>query len=83
MSRRSESRPDFREHNLNDADLQKMTSDALFYVLVADQKKSLIKRPDLLKTCDLAKKPKAVQVELVPAENYNFFVAQKKITVIW
>jgi hypothetical protein len=64
MSRRSESRPDFREHNLNDADLQKMTSDALFYVLVADQKKSLIKRPDLLKTCDLAKKPKAVQVEL-------------------
>jgi hypothetical protein len=61
MSRRSESRPDFREHNLNDADLKKMTSDALFYVLVADQKKSLIKRPDLLKTCDLAKKPKAVQ----------------------
>jgi hypothetical protein len=80
MSRRSESRPDFREHNLNDADLQKMTSDALFYVLVADQKKSLIKRPDLLKTCDLAKKPKAVQVD--EREIIICLFRRKEITVI-
>ena len=61
MARRSESQPDFSQHNLNDADLQKMISDSVFYVLVADQKKALIKRPELLKSCDLAKKPKAVQ----------------------
>ena len=63
MARRNESQqPDFSQHNLNEADLQKMISDSVFYVLVADQKKSLVKRLDLLKTCDLAKKPKNVQV---------------------
>jgi hypothetical protein len=69
MARRSESssQPDFSQHNLNEADLQKMISDAVFYVLVADQKKSLIKRPDLLKACDLAKKPKPVQDHVINA----------------
>ena len=63
MARRSESQPDFSQHNLNDADLQKMISDSVFYVLVADQKKSLFKRAELLSKCGIAKQHKAVQVE--------------------
>ena len=30
-------------HGLNDDDIEKMVSDAVFYFLVADQKKSIIK----------------------------------------
>lgn len=45
--------------------MDKMVSDATFYFLVADQKKSLIKRADLCKYCDLNKKPRDVQVEVI------------------
>lgn len=31
------------QHGLNDDDIEKMVSDAVFYFLVADQKKSIIK----------------------------------------
>jgi len=42
-------------------DAEKMVSDAVFFLLVSDQKKSIIKRPDLIKQCDLAKKDKKLQ----------------------
>lgn len=41
---------------LSDDDVKKMISDATFAFLAADQKKTIIKRPDILKACDLDKK---------------------------
>jgi len=55
------------QHSLNKDDVEKMVSDATFYFLVADQKKSLIKKPDLCKACDLSKKSKQVQDDVVEA----------------
>lgn len=54
-------------HSLNKDDVEKMVSDATFYFLVADQKKSLIKKPDLCKACDLSKKSKQVQDDVIDA----------------
>ena len=51
MSRRED-----RNGELNQDDKDKMVSDAVFYFLVCDQKKSLIKRADICKNCDLARK---------------------------
>lgn len=42
-----------------------MISDTVFYVLVADQKKALLKRLDLVKACALASKPKQVQDHVI------------------
>jgi len=53
------------QHGYSKEDMDKMVSDATFYFLVADQKKSLIKRADLCKTCDLNKKPRDVQVDVI------------------
>eukprot|EP00092_Neocalanus_flemingeri_P065598 GFUD01079805.1.p1 GENE.GFUD01079805.1~~GFUD01079805.1.p1 ORF type:complete len:280 (-),score=74.63 GFUD01079805.1:160-999(-) len=53
------------QHGFSRDDMDKMISDATFYFLVADQKKSLIKRADLTKYCDLNKKPRAVQEDVV------------------
>jgi len=53
------------QHGLSKDDMEKMVSDVTFYFLVADQKKSLIKRADLCKCCDLNKKPRDVQVEVI------------------
>jgi len=50
---------------LNQDDKDKMISDAVFYFLVADQKKALVKRAELCKHCDLSKKTKAVQDEVI------------------
>jgi len=50
-----------RGQGLNEDDAQKMISDAVFFFLVADQKKSVIKKADLIKTCDLGKKAKMLQ----------------------
>jgi len=56
-----------KEHSLNKDDVEKMISDATFYFLVADQKKSLVKKPDLCKACDLSKKPRQVQEDIIEA----------------
>ena len=55
------------QHSLNKDDVEKMVSDATFYFLVADQRKALIKKPDLCKACDLSKKSKQVQDDVVEA----------------
>lgn len=60
MSRRED-----RNGELNQDDKDKMVSDAVFYFLVCDQKKSLIKRADICKNCDLARKSKAVQDDVI------------------
>ena len=52
---------DFDHYHLTEEDVDKMISDAVFYLIVADQKKSVIKRPDLMRTCDLNKKHRQVQ----------------------
>ena len=49
MSRNSQAPPE----NLNQDDWDKMISDATFYLLVADQKKALIKRTELMAACNL------------------------------
>ena len=41
------------QHGLNEDDKEKMISDAVFYFLVADQKKSLIKVLEFLCSCVL------------------------------
>jgi len=53
------------QHGFSKDDMDKMVSDATFYFLVADQKKSLIKRADLCKSCDLNKKPRDVQTDVI------------------
>jgi len=53
------------QHGYGREDVEKMVSDVTFYFLVADQKKSLIKRADLCKYCDLNKKPRDVQVDVI------------------
>jgi len=53
------------QHGLNDDDIEKMVSDAVFYFLVADQKKSIIKRAELCKHCDLSKKERKVQEDVI------------------
>jgi len=53
------------QHGLNEDDIEKMVSDAVFYFLVADQKKSIIKRAELCKHCDLSKKERKVQEEVI------------------
>jgi len=53
------------QHGFSRDDMDKMVSDATFYFLVADQKKSLIKRADLCKSCDLNKKPRDVQTDVI------------------
>jgi len=50
---------------LNDDDIDKMIADATFYFLVADQKKSMVKRADLVKTCDLGKKERKVVEQVI------------------
>jgi len=52
-------------HGLNDDDIDKMVADAAFYFLVADQKKALIKRADLCKYCDLSRKERKVQEQVI------------------
>jgi len=42
-----------RSLNITDDDLQKMVADAVFYLVVADQKKSIITKSNLVKACDL------------------------------
>jgi len=49
------------KHGLNDDDINKIISDATFFFLVADQKKALIKRSDLVKACGLSGKEKKIQ----------------------
>jgi len=50
-----------RAHNISEEDAQKMVADATLFFLTADQKKSVIKRPELVKLCDLGRKPKQLQ----------------------
>lgn len=50
---------------LNQDDLEKLVSDVVFYFLVADQKKQLIKRPELCKNCDLSRKSRADQDNII------------------
>jgi len=50
-----------RSMNVTEDDAEKMVSDAVFFLLVSDQKKSILKRADLIKHCDLGKKPKNLQ----------------------
>jgi len=57
--------------NLSEDDAQKMISDAVFYFLVADQKKAIIKRPDLIKNCDLTKKEKRLQDYIIAQASRN------------
>jgi len=54
-------------NDLDQDDKDKMVSDAVFYFLIADQKKTLIKRAELSKHCDISKKSKAVQDEVINA----------------
>jgi len=60
-----------RVHGLNDDDAQKMISDVVFFFLVADQKKTVIKRADLVKNCDLGKKPKNLQDWIIGQASKN------------
>jgi len=55
MSRNSQGNQSFSAppDNLNQDDWDKMISDATFYFLVADQKKALIKRSELVAACNL------------------------------
>jgi len=46
---------------LAEDDAKKMISDIAFAFIAADQKKTVIKKPEILKTCDLFKKEKRVQ----------------------
>ena len=43
MPRAGESSQASAAHSISDDDLEKMVSDAVFYLLIADQKKSLVK----------------------------------------
>lgn len=52
---------DHEQYGLSEEDVKKMVSDAVFFLLVADQKKSVIKRTDLMRTLELNKLARAVQ----------------------
>jgi len=71
MPRNSDSSQASAAHTLSDDDMEKMVSDAVFFFLVADQKKSLVKKSDLYKHCDLSKKKADTQkLVLQAAENH-------------
>jgi len=50
---------------LDQDDVEKLVSDVVFYFLVADQKKQLIKRPELCKNCDLSRKSRSDQDSII------------------
>jgi len=50
-----------RSFNISDDDLQKMVADAVFFLLTADQKKSIISKAALVKACDLSKRDRKLQ----------------------
>ncbi|XP_023329591.1 chromatin assembly factor 1 subunit B [Eurytemora carolleeae] len=54
-----------RSFGITEDDEQKMISDAVFFLLVADQKKTVIKRSELIKHCDLGKKEKRLQDHVI------------------
>jgi len=58
----SQSQP---EHGLTEEDIDKIVSDAVFYFLVADQKKSVIKKSELYKHCGLSGKVRTVQEDVL------------------
>eukprot|EP00088_Acartia_fossae_P042360 TRINITY_DN4445_c0_g1_i1.p1 TRINITY_DN4445_c0_g1~~TRINITY_DN4445_c0_g1_i1.p1 ORF type:complete len:261 (+),score=91.20 TRINITY_DN4445_c0_g1_i1:53-835(+) len=53
------------EYNISNDDLQKMVSDAVTYFLVADQKKSIIRKADLVKACDLTRRDRKLQDPII------------------
>jgi len=59
------SRPSPNPGGLTQDDVEKLVSDVVFYFLVADQKKQLIKRPELCKNCDLSRKSRADQDSII------------------
>lgn len=59
------SKPSANQGGLTQDDIEKLVSDVVFYFLVADQKKQLIKRPELCKNCDLSKKSRADQESII------------------
>jgi len=50
-----------RSLNITDDDMQKMIADAVFFLVVADQKKSIITKGALVKACEMGKRDRKLQ----------------------
>jgi len=64
-SRRQKEDGSQSQNGLNEDDVNKMVSDIVFYLLTADQKKSVIKKADLSSKCGLSNKSNAVRAEVI------------------
>jgi len=84
-----------RNLDLNEEDLKKMVADAVFYLLIADQKKGIIRKNEIVNACDLKKRDRKLQdhvlrlasndlslkfgIELKELENKSTFILINKL----